>query len=156
MLQVQHTYSESLKQLEKAERLIPLGAQTVSKSRLSLPPGIAPLYASRAEGCRIWDVDGNEYIDLIAGLAAVNIGYGDKAISEAVINQIPNGVTISLATKIEEEVASLICELVPSAEMVRLVRTDLMQQALRSELQEVTQVVIMSSFAVIMAGMTGI
>lgn len=119
MLQVQHTYSESLKQLEKAERLIPLGAQTVSKSRLSLPPGIAPLYASRAEGCRIWDVDGNEYIDLIAGLAAVNIGYGDKEISAAVINQIPNGVTISLATKIEEEVASLICELVPSAEMVR-------------------------------------
>lgn len=119
MLAEQHRYAQSLKQLEKAERVIPLGAQTVSKSRLTLPPGIAPLYATRAEGCKIWDVDGNEYIDLIAGLAAVNIGYGDKEISDAVIAQVPQGVTISLAHPIEEEVAQLIVDLVPSAEMVR-------------------------------------
>ena len=119
MLAAQHRYAQSLKQLEKAERVIPLGAQTVSKSRLTLPPGIAPLYATRAEGCKIWDVDGNEYVDLIAGLAAVNIGYGDKEISDAVIAQVPLGVTISLANPIEEEVAQLIVELVPSAEMVR-------------------------------------
>lgn len=119
MLAEQHRYAQSLKQLEKAERVIPLGAQTVSKSRLTLPPGIAPLYATRAEGCKIWDVDGNEYVDLVAGLAAVNIGYGDKEIGDAVIAQVPNGVTISLAHSIEEEVAQLIVDLVPSAEMVR-------------------------------------
>lgn len=119
MLAEQHRYAQSLKQLEKAERVIPLGAQTVSKSRLTLPPGIAPLYSTRADGCKIWDVDGNEYIDLIAGLAAVNIGYGDKEIGDAVIAQVPNGVTISLAHPIEEEVAQLIVDLVPSAEMVR-------------------------------------
>lgn len=119
MLAEQHRYAQSLKQLEKAEHVIPLGAQTVSKSRLTLPPGIAPLYATRAEGCRIWDVDGNEYIDLVAGLAAVNIGYGDKEIGDAVIAQVPHGVTISLAHPIEEEVAQLIVDLVPSAEMVR-------------------------------------
>lgn len=112
-------YAKSIAQLEKAERLIPLGAQTVSKSRLTLPPGIAPLYATRAEGCRIWDVDGNEYVDLISGLAAVNLGYGDQEINAAVIAQVPNGVTISLAHPIEEEVAQLIVDLVPSAEMVR-------------------------------------
>lgn len=119
MLAEQHRYAQSLKQLDKAEAVIPLGAQTVSKSRLTLPPGIAPLYATRAEGCKIWDVDGNEYVDLVAGLAAVNIGYGDKEIGEAVIAQVPNGVTISLAHPIEEEVAQLIVDLVPSAEMVR-------------------------------------
>lgn len=112
-------YAKSIAQLEKAERLIPLGAQTVSKSRLTLPPGIAPLYATRAEGCRIWDVDGNEYVDLISGLAAVNLGYGDAEMNAAVIAQVPNGVTISLAHPIEEEVAQLIVDLVPSAEMVR-------------------------------------
>lgn len=112
-------YAQSIAQLKKAERLIPLGAQTVSKSRLTLPPGLAPLYATHAEGCRIWDVDGNEYVDLISGLAAVNLGYGDPEISAAVIAQVPQGVTISLAHPIEEEVAQLIVDLVPSAEMVR-------------------------------------
>lgn len=119
MLAEQHSYALSLKQLERAESVIPLGAQTVSKSKLTLPPGIAPLYATHAEGCRIWDVDGNEYVDLVAGLAAVNIGYGDPEISEAVIAQVPLGVTISLAHPIEAEVAQLIVDLVPSAEMVR-------------------------------------
>lgn len=119
MLADQYRYAQSLKQLEKAERVIPLGAQTVSKSRLTLPPGIAPLYATHASGCKIWDVDGNEYVDLIAGLAAVNLGYDEPDITKAVIEQVPQGVTISLAHPVEEEVAQLIVDLVPSAEMVR-------------------------------------
>lgn len=88
MLEEQHRYAQSLKQLVRAEKVIPLGAQTVSKSRLTLPPGIAPLYATHAAGCRIWDVDGNEYIDLVSGLAAVNIGYGDLEIGAAVVAQV--------------------------------------------------------------------
>lgn len=119
MLAEQNRYAQSFKQLERAEKVIPLGAQTVSKSRLTLPPGIAPLYATHAEGCRIWDVDGNEYVDLVSGLAAVNIGYGDPEIGAAVIAQVSQGVTISLAHPIEAEVAELIVDLVPSAEMVR-------------------------------------
>jgi glutamate-1-semialdehyde 2,1-aminomutase len=119
MLESQLRYAQSLKQLDRAERVIPLGAQTVSKSKLTLPPGIAPLYASHAEGCRIWDVDGNEYIDLVSGLAAVNLGYADAEIGQAVIDQVPRGITISLAHPIEAEVAELIVDIVPSAEMVR-------------------------------------
>ena len=72
MLAEQYRYAQSLKQLEKAERVIPLGAQTVSKSRLTLPPGIAPLYATHASGCKIWDVDGNEYIDSLADVLALS------------------------------------------------------------------------------------
>lgn len=119
MLEAQYRYAQSLKQLARAEKVIPLGAQTVSKSKLTLPPGIAPLYATHADGCRIWDVDGNEYVDLVSGLAAVNLGYGDKEIGDAVIAQVPRGITISLAHPIEAEVAELIVDLVPSAEMVR-------------------------------------
>lgn len=112
-------YPNSLHQLEIAEKLIPLGAQTVSKSRLTFNPGTMPLYATSADGCRITDVDGNIYVDLVAGLAAVNLGYNDTSINSAVVDQLSRGVTISLAHPIEEEVASLIVDLVPSAEMVR-------------------------------------
>ncbi len=112
-------YQKSITHLEAAERRIPLGAQTVSKSRLTLTPGLAPLYGDSAKGCRIWDIDGNEYVDLINSLAAVTLGYSDTEINEAVITQVPRGTGISLSHPIELEVAEKICTLVPSAEMVR-------------------------------------
>lgn len=112
-------YQNSIKHLEAAEKRIPLGAQTVSKSRLALIPGLAPLYGDSAKGCRIWDIDGNEYVDLINSLAAVTLGYSDPEINEAVITQVPLGTGISLSHPIELEVAEKICYLVPSAEMVR-------------------------------------
>lgn len=112
-------YAKSLEHLAAAEELIPLGAQTFSKSRKTLPPGIAPLYATRADGYKIWDVDGNEYVDLISGLAAINIGYGDAEIIDAVTAQLHDGVTISLSHPIELEVAQLVVDLVPGAQMVR-------------------------------------
>jgi glutamate-1-semialdehyde 2,1-aminomutase len=112
-------YQKSITHLEAAERRIPLGAQTVSKSRLTLTPGLAPLFGNLAVGCRIWDIDGNEYVDLINSLAAVTLGYSDPEINEAVIAQVPRGTGISLSHPIELEVAEKICSLVPSAEMVR-------------------------------------
>ncbi len=115
----QNRYVKSLEHLARAEKLIPLGAQTYSKSKETLPPGIAPLYATHAQGCRIWDVDGNEYVDLISGLAAINLGYADPEINAAVTKQLASGVTISLSHPIELEVSQQIADLVPSAEMVR-------------------------------------
>jgi glutamate-1-semialdehyde 2,1-aminomutase len=111
-------YAKSIEQLAIAERVTPLGSQTYSKSRKTLPPGIAPLYADRAHGCRIWDIDGNEYVDLISGLAAINLGYGDQEINAAVAAQLERGVTISLSHPLEAIVAQQIIDLVPSAEMV--------------------------------------
>ena len=111
-------YANSIAQLARAEVVTPLGAQTYSKSRKTLPPGIAPLYADRALGCRIWDIDGNEYVDLISGLAAINLGYGDPEINAAVAKQLEAGVTISLSHPLEAIVAQQIIDLVPSAEMV--------------------------------------
>jgi len=112
-------YVKSLVQLDRAERVIPLGTQTFSKSRKTLPPDIAPLYADRAVGGRIWDVDGNEYVDLMSALASVNLGYADAEINAAIIEQLGRGTTISLTHPIEAEVAELLVELVPSAEKVR-------------------------------------
>lgn len=115
-------YSNSLTQLHRAETVIPLGAQTVSKSRLTLPPGIMPLYATKAYGCRISDVDGKEYVDLISALAAVNIGYCDPDIDDAVRKQLHDGVTISLSHPVEAELAELLVQVIPSAEMVRFAK----------------------------------
>jgi glutamate-1-semialdehyde 2,1-aminomutase len=112
-------YIKSLKHLKLSEEFIPLGAQTVSKSRLTFIPGIAPIYGNRALGSKIWDIDGNEYVDLVNSLAAVTLGHADPEISEQVKGQIDSGTTISLTHPIELEVAKKINALVPCAEMVR-------------------------------------
>ena len=81
-------YLESNRLLAEVEELIPLASQTFSKSRTQYPPLISPLFASRSHGCKTWDIDGNEYIDLVSSLAAVTLGYGDIDVSEAVKKQL--------------------------------------------------------------------
>jgi len=126
-------YSNSEKQLAFAESVIPLGSQTFSKSRTQYPVGISPLFAKRAKGGSIQDIDGNWYVDLVNSLAAITIGYGDRDISRAVKKQLSKGVIYSLPGTLEAEVASLIIELVPSAESVRFGKngTDATSAAIR-------------------------
>ena len=112
-------YIKSIEHLSRAERTIPLGSQTFSKSRTQYPVGISPHFIDRAEGAYVWDIDGNRYVDLVNSLAAVTLGYGDETVNEAVRKQLERGVSFSLPGVLESEVAELIVELVPSAEMVR-------------------------------------
>ena len=126
-------YTNSEAFLKRAERTIPLGSQTFSKSRTQYPVGISPLYTAKAKGAEIWDIDGNRYIDLVSALASVTLGYGDKGIDKAVKKQLRQGVNMSLPGILEAEVAELIVELVPSAEMVRFGKngTDATSAAIR-------------------------
>jgi glutamate-1-semialdehyde 2,1-aminomutase len=112
-------YIESEKHLERALKSIPLGSQTFSKSITQYPLGVSPLYIEKGIGSKVIDVDGNEYIDFVNGLASITLGYCDKDIDQAVIDQLKNGVTFSLPHKLEAEVAEKIINLVPSAEKVR-------------------------------------
>jgi glutamate-1-semialdehyde 2,1-aminomutase len=112
-------YSKSNEHLMRAEQTIPLGSQTFSKSRTQYPVGISPLYAAKSKGAEIWDLDGNRYIDLVSALASVTLGYGDKGVEKAVREQLKKGVSMSLPGMLEAEVAELIVDMVPSAEMVR-------------------------------------
>ena len=112
-------FDKSTAQLSRAELSIPLGSQTFSKSKTQYPVGISPLYASKSKGAYLWDIDGNKYIDLVNSLAAVTLGYGDKGLQKSISKQLKLGVSLSLPTKIESEVAELVIDLVPSAEMVR-------------------------------------
>ena len=117
-------YKRSLDHLARAEKVIPLGAQTFSKSKLQFPPGAAPLYIERGKANKVWDIDGNEYIDFINGLASINLGYCDPEVNAAVEKQLAKGTIFSLPQELECEVAELIVKMVPCAEMVRSVKMD--------------------------------
>jgi glutamate-1-semialdehyde 2,1-aminomutase len=112
-------FKNSETQLERAQKVIPLASQTFSKSRTQYPVGVSPLFLERGEGSHVWDVDGNEYIDFVSSLASVTLGYKDPDVDAAVRAQLDDGVILSLPHKIEAEVAELICDMVPCAEMVR-------------------------------------
>jgi glutamate-1-semialdehyde 2,1-aminomutase len=112
-------YAKSEEFLARARHSIPLGAQTFSKSVTQYPLGVSPYFISRGKGSRVWDIDGHEYIDFINGLASVTLGYSDPDVNAAVSAQLQDGTIYTLSHPLETEVAELLCEVVPSAEMVR-------------------------------------
>ena len=112
-------YAESEAYLDRATRVIPLGSQTFSKSITQYPVGVSPLALARGKGSRVWDLDGNEYLDFVNALLAISLGYADPDVDKAVQEQLALGTIFSLPHQLEAEVAELICECVPSAEMVR-------------------------------------
>jgi len=119
MTHMPRRYDISRELLARAERSIPLGTQTFSKSRLQFPPGIAPLFIERGEGATVWDVDGNGYTDFVNALLAVMLGYCDPDVTEAVHCQLDAGVIFSLPHRLEMEVAEKIIAMAPCAEKVR-------------------------------------
>lgn len=114
-----NSYKKSEEFLIRAEKTVPLGSQTFSKSRTQLPIGISPFFASKGKGAYMWDVDGNKYIDFVNSLAAITLGYNDKKVTNAVKKQLKKGTIFSLAHELEFKVAEKICEMVPCAERVR-------------------------------------
>jgi glutamate-1-semialdehyde 2,1-aminomutase len=116
---VAERYAASEAMLDRARQTIPLGAQTFSKSVTQYPLGVSPYFAARGQGSKLWDVDGNEYIDFINGLASVTLGYNDPDVTAAVKAQVDHGTIFSLSSPLEAEVAERLVAIVPSAEMVR-------------------------------------
>jgi glutamate-1-semialdehyde 2,1-aminomutase len=112
-------YARSEQYLKRAEKTIPLGSQTYSKSRAVYPYGVSPYFLARGKGSHVWDVDGHEYIDFVNGLASITLGYNDPDVTRAVKRQLRNGVTFSLPHPIEAVVAEQIVSMVPCAERVR-------------------------------------
>lgn len=105
--------------LERAKAVIPLGSQTFSKSWLQFPRKTAPMFLTHGQGARVWDVDGNEYVDLISGLLPILLGYRDPDVDNAVRHQLNQGVSFSLSTELEIQVAEGLIDLIPCAEAVR-------------------------------------
>ncbi len=116
------TYSRSQAQFEKAREVIPLAAQTFSKSHLQYPQP-SPLFLSHGQGGLAWDIDGNEYVDMVSALLPNILGYRDPNVDQAVRRQLSSGISFTLATELEAELAETLCRLIPCAEMVRLGKT---------------------------------
>ncbi len=114
-----YRYQNSEDLLARALESIPLGSQTFSKSKTQYPFGVSPYFIKKGLGSHVWDVDNNEYIDFINGLAAITLGYNDPDVTAAVREQIEGGVIFSLPHPIEMQVAEKLIEMVPCAEMVR-------------------------------------
>jgi len=115
--------SESERLWERARGLIPAGTQTLAKGPSQYVDGVAPKYLRRGRGAHVWDVDGNEYIDLSMAVGPVVLGYCYPAVDDAIRRQLEDGITFSLMHPLEVEVAEQIRGLVPSAEAVRFGKT---------------------------------
>ena len=95
--------------------------------------GETPRFISRADGCRIFDVDGRKYIDYIGSWGPMVLGHNHPAIREAVIKAAEGGLSFGCATEAEVEMAEFICDHVEHVEMVRMVNsgTEAVMSALR-------------------------
>lgn len=88
--------------------------RTAAGFRPKLKEMVYPIVARRSSGCRIWDLDGNEYIDLLSGYGSNFFGFGAPFIREAVARQLEEGMEIGPQTWLAEEVATLFREFVPA------------------------------------------
>jgi glutamate-1-semialdehyde 2,1-aminomutase len=100
---------------EEARRYIAGGVS--SDARRGVKP--APLYIDHAKGSRMWDVDGNEYIDFVLGQGPLILGHTPTPVLAAVAAQMGRGQVYSAQHELEIEVAKTICEIVPCADLVR-------------------------------------
>lgn len=117
-------YKNSLKLYHATREKLPCGGQTLSKAPERFPLGAYPILLEAGNGSRVWDADGNEYVDYVCGLGPVILGYGHPAVSAAIRRQLMTGlITTSLETPLVGEVAEIICDMVPCAEAVRFVKT---------------------------------
>jgi len=94
-----------------------------SSSRGPLNYGEYPLFMQRGSGSRLYDADGNEYIDWMMGFGALPLGHAHPDVARAIADAASNGAHFATATEIEVEVAEMLRALVPNAERVRFANT---------------------------------
>lgn len=112
-----HTRSSEL--FARAQRVIPGGVNSPVRAFKSV--GIDPLFYERAKGSRVWDADGNQYIDFVASWGPMILGHSPDVVLDAVREQLDRGTSYGAPTEIEIRAAEAVIEAVPSIEMVRMV-----------------------------------
>jgi glutamate-1-semialdehyde 2,1-aminomutase len=125
-------FNRSKELSRRAHELIPAGAHTYSKGDDQFPQN-APGLIARGQGCRVWDVDGNEYLDWGMGLRSVILGHAYPRVIDAVMATLPNGSNFTRPAPIEIELAELLVDLIPSAQMVKFAKngSDVTSAAIR-------------------------
>ncbi|GAT61567.1 glutamate-1-semialdehyde 2,1-aminomutase [Paludibacter jiangxiensis] len=124
-------YEKSTAAFAKAKEVIPGGVNSPVRAFKSV--GINPVIIESAKGCRIKDIDGNEYIDFVSSWGPLILGHANETILEAITKTAQKGTSFGAPTLLETEMAELIVKMVPSVEKVRMVNsgTEATMSALR-------------------------
>lgn len=105
----------------RAQKRIPGGVNSPVRAFRNV--GGDPFFIARAEGARIWDVDGNEYIDYVGSWGPAILGHAPKVVVDAVREAATRGLSFGIPNPLEVEMANLICDWMPSIEKVRMVNS---------------------------------
>src|SRR5436190_17701834 len=108
--------SRVVEQFERAKQYLAGGVSASTRVNRALGH---PLLFDRAKGCRVWDLDGKEYIDLCCSHGATLLGHGDPRVRKAVDAALDRGAACSYENELHTELARLLCETVPCLERVR-------------------------------------
>jgi len=118
------TMSTGQKLWKRAKQVIPGGNMLLSKRVEMFLPELWPAYFSKAKGCKVWDLDGNQYIDMsIMGIGTNTLGYGHKEVDDAVRKTIDAGNMSTFNCPEEVYLAEKLIEMHPWAQMVRFARS---------------------------------
>jgi glutamate-1-semialdehyde 2,1-aminomutase len=109
----------NLELFQRAQARIPAGVN--SPVRAFRAVGGIPPFVERASGAHVWDADGRRYIDYLGSWGPMIVGHSHPAVVEAVQEAASRGLSFGAPTRAEVELAELLCRLVPSLELVRLV-----------------------------------
>jgi glutamate-1-semialdehyde 2,1-aminomutase len=120
-LPVERDYSRSRALQQRAHRLIPGGCHTYAKGDDQYPEK-APGFIARGQGCHVWDVDGNEFIEYGMGLRAVTLGHAYKPVMEAACRQMQLGLNFTRPAAVEMEAAERLLEVIDGADMVKFAK----------------------------------
>jgi glutamate-1-semialdehyde 2,1-aminomutase len=115
------SYERSKAAYEEAVRLLPGGVNSPVRAFKSVK--MTPIFMARGKGSKIYDIDGNEYIDYVLSWGPLILGHANPRVVEALKKVTENGTSFGAPTLIENELAKLVIERVPSVEIVRMVNS---------------------------------
>ncbi|BBU40369.1 MULTISPECIES: glutamate-1-semialdehyde 2,1-aminomutase [Aeribacillus] len=124
-------YERSIKAFEKAKTLMPGGVNSPVRAFKSVQ--MNPIFIERGKGSKVYDIDGNEYIDYVLSWGPLILGHANDRVVEALKKIAEQGTSFGAPTLIENKLAELVVERVPSVEIVRMVNsgTEATMSALR-------------------------
>lgn len=124
-------FSTSIKEFQRAKNSIPGGVNSPARAFRSV--GGNPIFIAKAKGAKMWDVDGNEYIDYVSSWGPMIVGHADERVIKAITDAAQNGTSYGAPTSGETDMAELIKKMKPSMDMVRMVNsgTEATMSALR-------------------------
>lgn len=114
-------FSNSERLFQRAQVRIPGGVNSPVRAFKSV--GQNPVFIQKANGSKLWDVDGNEFIDYVGSWGPMILGHAHPVILEAIRKAAVDGTSFGAATEREVEMAELVCSIMPSVEMIRMVNS---------------------------------